>query len=320
MKLKTLALMGLILILMPLPLLAQTESPWSGEGELGFLMTSGNSETESVNARLDLNYETARWRHNGHMAALYNAEETESESGETEMETSAEKYLVSAKSGYKFTENNYAFLTGTYEDDRFSGYDYQTSVSAGYGRRVVKTERMLLEMEIGPGYRYNRLNGGGEEKEGILRGFHIGEDKQEFISAHAGNGVSFPQQRQQALGYSLEKQIADIVAVGVIDLFQLVEVEEHHAEFDLVPLRAGDFHFDAFVEQPPIGQAGQGVMVSQVLDGLFGLFPVRNFLLGLFIEFCVLDGDRRLVSQEFQDPDLLCRKMMRALEGNIHHP
>ena len=170
MKLKILVILCFSLML-PYSLLAQTESPWSGEGELGFLMTSGNSETESVNAKLDLNYETARWRHNGHIAALYNAEETETESGESEMETSAEKYLVSAKTGYKFTENNYAFLTGTYEDDRFSGYDYQTSVSAGYGRRIFKTDRMLLEMEVGPGYRYNRLNDGGEEQEAILRGY-----------------------------------------------------------------------------------------------------------------------------------------------------
>lgn len=173
MRLKILLILCFTLTILPSPLIAQTESPLSGEGEIGFLMTSGNSETESVNAGLNLNYETARWRHNGHMAALYNAEETETESGESEMETSAEKYLVSAKTGYKFTENNYAFLTGTYEDDRFSGYDYQTSVSAGYGRRVVKTERMLLEMEIGPGYRYNRLNGGGEEEEAILRGYAL---------------------------------------------------------------------------------------------------------------------------------------------------
>lgn len=173
MRLKILAILCFTLTIPSFPLHAQTESPLSGEGELGLLVTSGNSETESVNAKFDLNYETARWRHNGHFEALYNAEEIETESGESEMETSAEKYLVSAKTGYKFTENNYVYLTGVYEDDRFSGYDYQTSVSAGYGRRVFKTERMLLEMEIGPGYRYNRLDSGGEEKEAILRGYAL---------------------------------------------------------------------------------------------------------------------------------------------------
>ncbi|MFP4533354.1 MAG: YdiY family protein [Desulfobacterales bacterium] len=173
MRLKILVILCFILSILPLPLLAQTESPWNGEGELGFLMTSGNSETESLNAKFDLTYETDRWRHNGRFEALYSAKEIETDAGESEMETSAEKYLVSGKSGYKFTENNYAFLTGTYEDDRFSGYDYQTSVSAGYGRRVFKTERMLLEMEIGPGYRYNKLDSGGDEEEAILRGYAL---------------------------------------------------------------------------------------------------------------------------------------------------
>jgi putative salt-induced outer membrane protein YdiY len=89
------------------------------------------------------------------------------------METSAERYRASAKTDYKFTENNYAFLTGSYEDDRFSGYDYQATVAAGYGRRLLQTERLLMEVEAGPGYRYNRLQAGGKEESAILRAFAL---------------------------------------------------------------------------------------------------------------------------------------------------
>ena len=171
MKCRILVLVSFILLITPFSLHAENAPPWRGEGELGFLMTSGNSETESVNGKFDLTYESADWRHNGHFEVLYSAEERETETGGSEMETSAEKYLVSAKTNYKFTEKDYAFLTGTYEDDRFSGYDYQTSVSAGYGRRLFETERMLMEVEVGPGYRYNYLDSGGAEEEAILRGY-----------------------------------------------------------------------------------------------------------------------------------------------------
>ena len=147
---------------------AQT-SNWSGEGELGYLMTSGNSETESLNAGLDLNYEARPWRHHARFQAFYSAEEKETETGEEEMETSAQKYRISGKTDYLFTENNYAFLTGSYQDDRFSGYDYETSVAAGYGRRLFQTDRLLMEVEAGPGYRYKRLETGGEDEEAILR-------------------------------------------------------------------------------------------------------------------------------------------------------
>ncbi len=168
-------LIGIIVLLLlsAPPLFARENGPLGGEGELGFLMTSGNSETESVNGRFGLYYESDRWRHQGQLEAMYSAEEKESDTGESEMVTSTEKYLVSAKSGYKFTENDYAFLTGSYEDDRFSGYEYQTSVSAGYGRRLFKTERMLMEIEAGPGYRYNRLNSEETEKEAILRAYAL---------------------------------------------------------------------------------------------------------------------------------------------------
>lgn len=148
-------------------------SNWNGEGEIGYLMTSGNSETESLNAGLDLNYEARPWRHHARFQAFYSAEESETESGEEEMETSAQKYRITGQTDYQFTENNYAFLRGSYQDDRFSGYDYETSVSAGYGRRLFQTDRLLMEIEAGPGYRYKRLETGGEDKEAILRAYTL---------------------------------------------------------------------------------------------------------------------------------------------------
>jgi len=173
MKYRLIGLILLLLNLTALPLQAGQDTPWGGEGELGFLMTSGNSETESFNGKFGLYYEASRWRHQGRFEALYNAEEKETETGGTTMEPSAEKYLVSAKSDFKFTETDYVFLTGSYEDDRFSGYDYQTSASAGYGRQLFKTERMLMEVEAGPGYRYNQPDSGNEEKEVILRAYAL---------------------------------------------------------------------------------------------------------------------------------------------------
>ena len=187
MKRNRLTVLCLLLILALLPVNAQAESSWDGEGEIGYLMTSGNSETESLNTKLNLGYESTHWRHIGHFEALYSAEEQETETGESEMKTSAEKYLVSAKTAYKFTETDYAFLHGSYEDDRFSGYDYQTSFSAGYGRRLFKTERLLMEIEVGPGYRYNRLDDGKTEAEAIARGYVL-------FSAVLTEGSSFKQE------------------------------------------------------------------------------------------------------------------------------
>ncbi len=166
-----LGLLCILTLMIPGAAEAEEKSPFSGEGEIGMLITGGNTETESVNGKLKLNYETARWLNHMGFETMYSAEEVEDDtSGKTEKETTAEKYSVSAKTGYKFDEMNYVFLLGSYEDDRFSGYDYQLSFSAGYGRRLIKNDRITLELEVGPGYRINRLDEGNKEEDIILRG------------------------------------------------------------------------------------------------------------------------------------------------------
>ncbi|MCF8036485.1 MAG: DUF481 domain-containing protein [Desulfobacteraceae bacterium] len=152
---------------------SETEgSPWDAEAELGYLMTDGNTETQSMNFRFDITREVTRWKHNLHYESLFRSE-TDEDTGEEE--TTAQRFLVSAQSNYKFDARNSAFLMGRYEDDRFSGYDYQYTVTAGYSRIFVKTESMELSGEVGPGYRYSKIDddtvADNEEKEAIL---HVG--------------------------------------------------------------------------------------------------------------------------------------------------
>lgn len=137
---------------------AEEEKSLSGAGEAGLLMTSGNSETDSVNAKIGLKYEKEHFLGEVNLGALYSSENTEID-GIKEDKVSAEKYNYSAKIGYKFNEANYVFLNGDYEDDRFSGYDYRTTYSAGYGRKVIDSDTTKFDIEIGPGYRYDKTNG-----------------------------------------------------------------------------------------------------------------------------------------------------------------
>lgn len=139
---------------------------WDGEVELGVLVTTGDTEETNVNGRLGLVYEVERWRNTGEFASLYS---------QTDSETTAEEYRASLQSDYKFNDRQYWFLRGAYDDDRFSGYDYESSLTTGYGHRLWQQgERSFLDLTAGGGYRYNRLqepDAGGEqyEKEAIVR-------------------------------------------------------------------------------------------------------------------------------------------------------
>lgn len=144
----------------PVALAQESATPWSGEAEVGVLVSNGNTDSTDVNSRLSGKYEVTDWRNVASLRSLYS---------ETEGETTAEKYVAEGESNYKFSERQFWFLRGSYTDDRFSGYDFQSSVSTGYGNRVwSRGDRSFLEFKAGTGYRYDRLerpNPKGKQKE-----------------------------------------------------------------------------------------------------------------------------------------------------------
>ena len=129
--------------------LAQSaETKWDGDLELGYVSTSGNSETSNMKFRADAKRTSGNWLYDAHFDSL-NAEE--------DGDRSAEKYFVSNRVSYSYTKENYWFAYGSYEDDRFSGYDYQATVAAGIGRRLIDRGTMNWDIEFGPGYRVGKL-------------------------------------------------------------------------------------------------------------------------------------------------------------------
>jgi putative salt-induced outer membrane protein len=49
---------------------AEEESPWSGALSLGYLATSGNTETTSYNTKFGIGYETDKWAHGFNASAV----------------------------------------------------------------------------------------------------------------------------------------------------------------------------------------------------------------------------------------------------------
>jgi len=121
---------------------------WQGEGELGFTNTSGNTETESLLAKLSLGYKQTSWEHNLKFEALR---------AEDNKKLTAERYGANLQSDYKMSKHSYLFGKLRYEEDHFSSYDYQGSFILGYGNHVIDTERTSLKLEIGAGVNKNEL-------------------------------------------------------------------------------------------------------------------------------------------------------------------
>ena len=140
---------------------AQDEGPWGGKASLGYLSTTGNSETLNVSAAAELEYASGKWDHLAQVSAV---------GAQQDDETTAEAYLAAWKTEYSFSEFNYAFGRVRWQKDKFSGYDQQMSETVGYGRRILHSDRHTLNGEAGVGLRQSDLRDGTSEDETILRG------------------------------------------------------------------------------------------------------------------------------------------------------
>jgi len=159
---KRFLLSGLFLSVISAQALSDEARPWQATAELGGTMTTGNTETSTLKAALDMKHEIANWKNAYFADVLY------SEDGE---DKTASRWKVGAKGGYVIDETSSMFMLGEHEQDEFSDYDSVSSVAGGYSKRLLKTEQSLLDLDIGPGYKYFDLQDGTSEKTGIL---HLG--------------------------------------------------------------------------------------------------------------------------------------------------
>ena len=152
------------LMLSPLiasPALAtEDDGRWSGSTELGASITTGNTDSSTVNGKLDISYERHPWKHGFRLEALRSSEDGED---------TADRVLAEFESDYALTERSYLFgvLRGT--RDEFSGYDYQASAAAGYGRKLWVSDKGYWDAEIGPGVRVAETEDGDRETNLIAR-------------------------------------------------------------------------------------------------------------------------------------------------------
>jgi putative salt-induced outer membrane protein len=140
---------------------AEEESPWSGALSLGFLSTSGNTETTSYNTKFGIGYARNSWKHSFEAIAL-GADESKT--------TTAESYQAGWKSEYNISEHNFLFGTVDWRKDRFSGVDQQLTEAIGYGRRLLDSSSHVLSIGIGVGNRQADLADGTSESGVIGRG------------------------------------------------------------------------------------------------------------------------------------------------------
>jgi putative salt-induced outer membrane protein len=132
---------------------------WTGKGDIGASIATGNSENTAAAANLELRNKSGDWENTVGFAGNYGND------GNT---TTAQRWEVRGQTQYNFGERAYAFGAARYDDDRFSQYDFQTSIAGGLGYRFIDTERTRFWVQGGPGYRYAEVQETGKSEDGLI--------------------------------------------------------------------------------------------------------------------------------------------------------
>jgi len=120
------------------------QAEWKGKGELGLVIASGNTETETLNAKAEMFLEVDPWKHSVGFSALRSRDDEG---------VKGDRFELHGQSDYKLSSVTYVLGALRYDKDKFSPYDYQAVATVGYGYKIYDTEDLKLAAELGAGYR-----------------------------------------------------------------------------------------------------------------------------------------------------------------------
>src|SRR5450631_919498 len=120
------------------------QAQWTGKGAAGISLASGNTDTKTGNAAIEFADTVGNWTHTFGFDGVY---------ASASAATTAQRWAVYEQSDFNLDPRNFAFVAARYEDDRFSGFQYQASLSSGVGRHFIDSDSTKLTATIGIGYK-----------------------------------------------------------------------------------------------------------------------------------------------------------------------
>ncbi|MBU0556273.1 MAG: DUF481 domain-containing protein [Alphaproteobacteria bacterium] len=117
---------------------------WSGSGELGGFITTGNTDSSGISAGLALERRGIDWLHKFRANVDYQR---------SDGVTTRNQWMASYEPNFTLNESIYAYGLATYEKDRFQGFSDRTIASGGVGVRLVQEANVRLDVKGGPAWR-----------------------------------------------------------------------------------------------------------------------------------------------------------------------
>jgi putative salt-induced outer membrane protein len=133
---------------------------WSGEGQVGGFLSTGNSEDLGVSLGLKFASESLRWRHRLEAATDYQR---------SRGRVSKERYFAGYAGERKLGARAFVSVGLSAERDRFAGFRRRTTESLNLGYRLLDGPTLTLDAEAGPALRQTDYVGRGDESTVAVR-------------------------------------------------------------------------------------------------------------------------------------------------------
>ena len=142
------AIASLLTLALVAPALADPPPPppdgvWIGQGQGGLLISSGNSSSTSLNAKLDLAETNGPWKSIFFVGGNY---------GKSNGITSGERIEGRYELDHKITDRLFWFGNADAIRDLFSGFNYQATLATGAGYKIIDSADTKLDGLLGIGY------------------------------------------------------------------------------------------------------------------------------------------------------------------------
>ena len=127
----------------PPPATTPEPTVWTVSAGAGLALTSGNTDTSTVNASYEVIYDPqTRYllRSNGLMIR-----------GKNEGDLSADRVSLNVRSEFRLNERAYVFVENRFLRDRFKSIDYLTAPAGGLGYGVIETPETKMSIDVGLG-------------------------------------------------------------------------------------------------------------------------------------------------------------------------
>ncbi|MET0290600.1 MAG: DUF481 domain-containing protein [Pseudoxanthomonas sp.] len=152
-KLRLRHVVPLLTLILASPAMAQEKKEpasgeWTGSAELGLAMAKGNSESTTFVGKFNTKMEEDKWKYNFGGSFQY---------AEADEQETSRRYELFTTAGYRIGERSYWFSSIRNERDHYAVNEYQWTYALGYGIDAIKSDRTKLTFEVGPGYRWSKL-------------------------------------------------------------------------------------------------------------------------------------------------------------------